>query len=62
MFASLKLASEVLEDMKSEWDVSSDGVWKGVHRSTKKVITAETESKLADLLRAWTRELYMAVC
>jgi hypothetical protein len=62
MSASLKLTSELLDEMKSEWVISSSEGWKGVHRETGKVIEAENASKLATKLSSWVRDLYMAMC
>jgi hypothetical protein len=62
MSASLKMTSDLLEELAAEWNITSGETCVGVHRSTGKVIESKSVSSLAKMLDAWTRDLYMAVC
>jgi hypothetical protein len=60
--AHLKLTSELFDDLREDWNISSDENWMGVHRSTGKKFEAKSLSSLVKMLHSWTRDLYMAVC
>jgi hypothetical protein len=62
MSASLKLTSEILEELAAEWKISSGETCVGVHRSTGKVFETTSVSSLVKMLQSWSRDLYMAVC
>ena len=62
MSASLKMTSDLLEELAAEWKISAGETWMGVHLSTGKEIEAKTQSALVQMLKSWTRDLYMAVC
>jgi hypothetical protein len=62
MSASLKMTCELVEELSAEWKISAGEMWTGVHLSTGKEIEAKTQSALVQMLKSWTRDLYMAVC